>query len=276
MDHAEVHERLADLALDPARLAALDDDPSPDAADLRAHLASCGECRAELESVRATDRAIRDAFASARDAGAPAILRPPASLKNRVLAAARESDREADREADRLAGASAEPVRRGPIAIQSTRRWLSLALAAALVAAIGFGGALSQRIGELSAARDELSEMTSVVAVLDRILAAERHVTVPLETADGSPGGVIAWSREEVVVLSTSLDRPPAGREYACWFEENGERWKVGEMHFSGSTAYWAGPLVDWNASFDAGTRFGVSLSGPAGGDPLPVLVAEF
>ena len=112
--------------------------------------------------------------------------------------------------------------------------------------------------------------------MLDRILTAEKHVVVALVTADGTPGGVIAWNREEVVVLSTSLDRPPDGREYACWMEENGKRWKVGSMQFSGSTAYWAGPLEGWGASFDPGTRFGVSLSPPAGGDPLPILVAEF
>ena len=268
MDHAEAHERLGDLALDPARLAALDHDPAPESADLRTHLATCEECRAELESLRATDRAIRDAFAAAREAGPPAILPAPASLKERVLAAARESGPGQ--------AAAAEPVRRGSVGVRNARRWLSLAVAAALVAAIGLGTALSQRIADLTAAQAELEEMTSVVAMLDRILAAEKHVAVALETADGSSGGVIAWSREEVVVLSTSLDRPPAGREYACWFEENGKRWKVGEMHFSGSTAYWAGPLEDWNASFDDGTRFGVSLSGQAGGDPLPVLVAEF
>ena len=268
MDHAEAHERLGDLALDPARLARFDDDAAPEAADLREHVATCAECRAELAALRETDRAIRDAFASAVDAAPPAILRVPAHLKERVLAAAREDPSAAVGSN----GATARVVH-GP---RATRRWLSLALAAALVAAVGLGGALSQRIADLSAARAELGDMTEVVATLDRILAAEKHVAVALVTADGTPGGVIAWNREEVVVMSTSLDRPPEGREYACWMEENGTRWKVGSMQFSGSTAYWAGPLEGWGASFDPGTRFGVSLSPPAGGDPLPVLVAEF
>jgi hypothetical protein len=263
MDHAEAHERLGDLVLEPALLAALERDSSPEMAELRAHLATCDECRAELASLRLTDQAIRDAFADPAAAGPPAILRAPAELRDRVLAAA-------------ATGGSPEIVQVAAAPPHATRRWLSLALAAALVLAVGFGGVLAQRLADLKASQDELAEMTEVVAMLDRILAAEKHVTVPLTTADGSPGGAIAWSRTEVVVLSTSIDRPPAGREYACWVEENGQRWKVGEMHFSGSTAYWAGPLDDWNASFDAGTRFGVSLSPPAGGDPLPVLVAEF
>jgi anti-sigma factor RsiW len=271
MDHAEAHERLVDLALDPARLAMFDNDPAPEAADLRAHLETCEECRAELEGLRDTDRAIRDAFASAVDTAPPAILHLPPNLKGRVLAAAREDPRASVD--TRIAAESAPRRAQAPWA---TRRWLSVALAAALIAAIGLGSALGQRIADLNAARAELGDMTEVVAMLDRILAEEKHVVVALVTADGTPGGVIAWDREEVVVMSTSLDRPPEGREYACWVEENGERWKVGSMEFSGSTAYWAGSLEAWNASFDPGTRFGVSLSPPAGGDPLPVLVAEF
>jgi anti-sigma factor RsiW len=272
MDHAEAHERLGDLALDPARLAQLDTDEAPEAADLRAHLATCADCREELAALRETDRAIRDAFAAAVDTGPPAILRVPPNLKDRVLAAAREDPPAAFQAAAAPVVVDPNPAR-GP---RPTRRWLSLALAAALVAAIGLGGVLSQRLADLGVARAELGEMTEAVAMLDRILTAEKHVVVALVTADGTPGGVIAWNREEVVVLSTALNRPPDGREYACWMEENGKRWKVGSMQFSGSTAYWAGSLEGWNASFDPGTRFGVSLSPQVGGDPLPVLVAEF
>jgi hypothetical protein len=269
MDHAEAHERLGDLALEPGRLAGLDHDTSPETADLRAHVGTCEECRAELASLQQTDAAIRDAFAAATEAAPPAILRPTAGLRDRVLAAAA-----ADRTP--LTPAPTTPVVAVRRPFSRIGGWLSLGLAAALVLAIGLGGVLSQRLADLSSARVELAEMTEAVAMLDRILAAEKHVTVPLQTADGSPGGIIAWTRTEVVVLSTSLDRPPDGREYVCWMEEAGNRWRVGEMHFSGTTAYWAGPLEDWNASFAPGNRFGVSLSPPAGGEPLPVLIAEF
>jgi len=269
MDHAEAHERLGDLALEPARLAALDGDPSPETAALRAHVAGCEACRAELASLRHTDAAIRDAIAAAPDAAPPAILHAPAGLRERVIAAA-ATDR------GPLAAAPTEPVIGVHRAGTRLSRWLSFGLAAALVMSIGLGVALTQRLSERDAARAELAEMTEALAMLDRILAAEKHVAVPLHTADGSPGGIIAWTREEVVVLSTSLDRPPDGREYVCWMEEAGTRWRVGEMQFSGTTSYWAGPLEDWNASFAPGNRFGVSLSPPAGGDPLPVLVAEF
>ena len=270
MDHAEAHERLGDLALDPARLAALDRDPAPDAVELRDHLAGCADCRAELEVLLRADRAIRDAFLSI-EPGPPAILRPPAALRERVLAAAAAA---ADDEGG-LASRSVTVVA-VPSSVPRARRVLSVILAAALVVAVGLGGLLTQRIAELDRAQAEIAGIGDAVATLDRILATEKHVAVALVTADGTPGGEIAWNRDEVVVLSTSLARPPEGRTYVCWLEEDGKRWSVGTMQFSGSIAYWAGPLEDWHASFDPGSRFGVSLSKPPGGETLPVLVAEF
>jgi len=257
MDHAEAHERLADLALESEGLTALERDPSPDAARLRAHLASCDECQAEMESLRWTDAALRDAFAANPEDSPPVVVQAPSGLRARVLAAA--------------AGDSVPPAR------SSSTRWTWLALAAALVVAVGAGGFLVQRAAELEAARAEVAALNSMASTLDRVLADPKHVIVALRTADGTPGGAIAWNRTEVVVLATTLARPTEGREYRCWVEEAGERWGVGTMSFGGSTAYWAGTLEEWNASFAPGSRFGVSLvPPPGGGDPLPVLVAEF
>lgn len=268
MDHAEAHERLGDLALEPARLASLDHDRSPEDEALRSHLSDCETCRAELASLRRTDAALRDAIAAAADAGPPPILRAPTGLRARVLAAAQP---------DAMPGGSPEIATRAAAgARQGARRWLTLALAAALVVAVGLGGVLAQRVTDLERANAELADLSVVVATLDRILANEKHVVVALSTADGTPGGAIAWDRSEVVVVSTFLQRPPEGREYRCWMEEDGKRWPVGTMSFSGSTAYWAGTLESWHASFASGSRFGVSLIPPAGGDPLPVLVANF
>ncbi len=54
MRHAEAQERLSDLALEPGRLARLADDPSPEAGALRAHLAECRPCSADLAGWRRT------------------------------------------------------------------------------------------------------------------------------------------------------------------------------------------------------------------------------
>jgi hypothetical protein len=267
MDHAEAHERLTDLALEPEGLAALERDPSPDAARLRGHLASCDECQAEMDSLRWTDAALRDAFAANHEEPPPTEVRTPSGLRARILAAAAGLPDEGSPNAP----APTAPVR------PSVTRWAWLGLAAALIVVVGAGGLLVQRAAELEVARAELAELGDMAATLDRILADPEHVIVALKTADGTPGGAIAWNRTEVVVLATTLARPTEGREYRCWVEEDGERWGVGTMSFGDSTAYWAGTLDEWNASFAPGSRFGVSLVTPAGdGDPLPVLVAEF
>ena len=267
MDHAEAHERLTDLALEPEGLAALERDSSPDAARLRAHLGSCDECQAEMDSLRWTDAALRDAFAANHEGSSPTEVRTPTSLRGWILAAAASLPDKSGPGAP----APAAPVR------PPVTRWTWLALAAAFVVVIGAGGLILQRAAELEGARAELAELGDMAATLDRILADPKHVIVALKTADGTPGGAIAWNRTEVVVLATTLARPTEGREYRCWVEEGGERWGVGTMSFGGSTAYWAGTLDEWNASFAPGSRFGVSLVPPAGGgEPLPVLVAEF
>ncbi len=85
MDHAEAHERLGDLALEPERLAALDHDPAPVASALRAHLEGCDDCQLELESLRRTEGAIHDAFAGSAETG------PPAPQGRRASSRARSS-----------------------------------------------------------------------------------------------------------------------------------------------------------------------------------------
>ena len=52
MDHAEAHERIADLALDPSQLANLNTAPDQETAALRAHVATCSRCQAELQEWR--------------------------------------------------------------------------------------------------------------------------------------------------------------------------------------------------------------------------------
>jgi hypothetical protein len=66
-----------------------------------------------------------------------------------------------------------------------------------------------------------------------------------------------------------ALEPPPPDKVYRCWIERDGVRSPVGQMWFSGGTAYWNGSLDEWaRTSFEAGGTFGISLepvSGPAG-----------
>ena len=70
------------------------------------------------------------------------------------------------------------------------------------------------------------------------------------------------------MVLTTALQAPPPGKVYRCWIGQGAASTAVGEMLFSGSTAYWAGSLASWGYSAAPGGRFWVSLEPTAGGSP--------
>ena len=281
MEHADAQERLADLALEPGRLAALDDDPSSDSEALRRHLAGCFRCAAELAAWRRTWSGLEAASSADNE-----VLRAPTSLRDRTVAAITEDvpAEEARAEEPRVGGRPPvrPPERRPDRATPSseaagTRRWVRVrpwfAVAAALAIAIGAGGLAWIRTSELEQARAESLQLASATATLDRVLADPVHWITPLSGAGGTPGGSLAWSPTEVVVIATGLGRPAPGASYRCWVERDGVRTEVGAMSFSGDVGYWAGSMTGWGSSLEPGGTFGVSHVTPDGGDPATVLV---
>jgi hypothetical protein len=268
MEHAEAHELLADLALEPSRLTGLADDACAETKPLRDHIASCATCAAEIDAWRQTWLA----FGDARGAGEPSraeLLQAPASVRAATLAA--------------IAG---PVVGSGPVAapvapVAATRRWSGprglawLAVAAALVVAIGAGGLAWVRTTELDRARAESAELASVAAMMDRVLAAPVHWITPLATVDGAPGGTLAWSNTEIVVISGVLPVPEPGQTYRCWVERDGKRTPIGSMDFTRGTGYWAGSMSGWDGLLTRGARFGISLVPASGGEGAPVLIGS-
>jgi hypothetical protein len=286
MEHAEAHERLSDLALEPRRLAALAHDPSAEAAALRAHLAGCDRCTADLASWQRTWTEIGQVSGRTTDPEAPTasgalgadvLIEPPAGLRDRVLAAATGTPGTRPGSGSESEGVSVPAAGRAgetePRRSRLPRAWL-VATAAVIVALLA---SASTYLGtaELDRLRTENAELAAAAATLDRVFAAERFWTVTLRTADGSPGGTLAWSAQEVVVVTSGLPAPGSGQSYRCWLERDGSRTRMGEMAFSGSTGYWAGSLDEYGqGALRPGGRFGVSLV-PAGGGGTPVLVGE-
>ncbi len=266
MDHAEARVRLMDLALEPARLRGLDGDMSPWASAFRAHLATCPDCRAELEAWRATVAGLDSAVSSApmntdfpatslAELGASAGAAPlPAGLRARTLAAAQGRTNTA---VPRLA-ASRRAMR--PLA------WL--AIAAAIVVFLAGAAVVVDRTQQLDQARADTAALDTVAVSLNRILQDPGHQVALLKTPTGTAAGSVSWSASEgtVVVLAGSLQSPAQGNVYRCWIEQDGARVAVGEMSFSGSIAYWAGSLDSWGVSFKPGGRFWVSLEPTSGG----------
>jgi len=264
MDHGTAHERIEELLLDPARLAALEASEVPEDVALRDHLAGCPACQADLDGWARLQSALSDALPDSAAAASAAVqpMELPPSLRTRVLATVRSASAEASLAPIPMAG------ERRRWAAFSTPRSAWLGLAAALVVLVVGAGVLADQAGKLSAAQDEAQGLASAMAAVDRVLAEPAHRIVALTTPDGAAGGSISWTRHDLVVLSTALTAPKPGEVYRCWLNSDGKGWAVGKMYFAGSTAFWVGSLDEW-ASFEIGptTQFRVSLE-PPGADP--------
>ncbi|MEO5704154.1 MAG: anti-sigma factor [Candidatus Limnocylindrales bacterium] len=254
MDHGAAHERIEELVLEPIRLAALaESSEAPDIA-LREHIATCPACRADLAGWEQLQHrlsvALPGSVTAARDAVEPVEL--PPSLRAAVIAAAREADR---------AVAPTSIVRARARLLRRPRpAWLGIAAAVAVFA--GSGLLTFDLVNQRSAAEADARVLASTIAAIDRVLAAPDHRVVPLLDPAGVASGSISWSSQDLVVLTTALEPPPADQEYLCWLEEPNGRSVIGKMYFAGRTAYWIGSLDEW-ATFRIGpdTRFSVTLS---------------
>jgi hypothetical protein len=282
LGHAEAHERLADLALEPGAIERLGD-PATDA--LAAHVAGCDACRREVDAWRRTrarlERARGDGVErlDLADLATDTPVPLPPALRGQVLAAVRDGD------------AGSQPGRRGPVPVKvgppaarvsgrPTGRtgWANRLLPLVAVLAIVLAAAgLANQAMRLDKIARETALLEGAAASIDRILRDPDHQVVDLRTADGRASGSLSWSRHDLVVLTTALEAPPDDRIYRCWIERDGVRSPVGVMWFSGETAFWNGTLDEWaTTSFERGGTFGVSLepAGGAVGNPA-VLVAE-
>ncbi|HEX4898050.1 MAG TPA: anti-sigma factor [Candidatus Limnocylindrales bacterium] len=292
LDHAEAHERLADLALEPGGMDRLG--PAPTDA-LGAHVMTCETCRRDVEGWRRTHARLLEARGTGEDrvelaqlAGDEPIVAPP-ELRGAVLAAARRTA-VADRSPGVVPGGIVVPAEAiAPVPAVSRASALHLPvrgrpaigrllpLVAVLAIAVVGAGLVVDQAGRLDRAGSQIALLEGMTASLDRILNDPDHTTVDLRTADGTPAGTIAWSSHDLVVLTTALQAPAVDRVYRCWIERDGKRSPVGQMWFAGDTAFWNGTLDEWaTTSFERGGTFGVSLepvSGPVG-NPA-VLVAE-
>lgn len=257
MDHAAAHERIEDLLLEPARLAALETSTAPEDAALREHLAGCAACAADLESWRRLQVAVEAGIPRDTDvrtqAQAVEPLELPPSLRARVLAATGDSDR---REANRPGA---------PVSIARARRGYRLGpwvgLAAGFIVLAGAGVIAVDQVGQRAVAEAQSEEFREAIAVVDRMLATDHKVVELRSSSGGAPAGTISWSRHDWVVLTRFLDAPAADSEYFCWLETDGRNVPIGRMEFAGGTAYWVASLDEWQTwEIEPTTRFVVTL----------------
>ena len=252
MDHAQAHERIADLALEPSDLEAMLASDSPEDRALAEHVSGCATCRAELDSWQGVHRTLSGALQSHKPGARLDVepIEPGDELRTRILGLARAADRPIARSA---------PAR---LAFLSSRTWSPfVGLAAALVVAIAGTFLLAGPGASLLHTVDEARALSEVVASMDRIMADPDHQVAVLKTTSGQSAGSLAWASRDLVVLSSALTSPGQGRTYRCWLSTTDGEEPMGEMEFAGATAYWVGSLGEWaSVSLEPGARFIVSL----------------
>jgi hypothetical protein len=192
MTHDDVQEALAAEALD-----ALD---GAERERVRAHLAGCADCRAELD-------ALREAAALLAHAAPHVPLEPARSDRLRARLVARAA-------AERVIPLA--PRRRSTLPA-----WL--AAAASLLLAIGLGVYASTLRARLDSLRDRNASLERTLAERESTLAAlagpEVRVIDLASTQQRAPTGRMFWNPHRRRYTFYAYNLPPvrAGREYQLW-----------------------------------------------------------
>jgi hypothetical protein len=266
MDHAEAHERIADLALEPGRLAALVESSQPADVALSEHTQRCPDCRAELADWRSLQAVLVDVVGGREEAGL-APISAPSTLRASVLAAAHAEPREVSRQAQ-----AARSGRTPRLALLGRPwRWPRpvLALAAALVIVVaGLGVWVAADQARINAAAQDRQNLTALANAMSRVMAAPDGRVVGLLDANGAVSGSIAWSSHDLVVTASSLSAPVAGQVYRCWLDYEGSRSLIGEMKVASGTYFWLGWTDAWaKVDLEPDAHFLVTLEDELAGD---------
>jgi len=272
MDHEGTRERLELAAAEPGGLDRLMAGDTAAAQAVAAHLAGCPACSDELVRLGRASTLIRQAIRE----------EPPADLRARTLAAIRAEGVPrplvavpATAMAAEEAGGLVGPV--GPVVTASTviqgrdrgaasRRWLGWAatIAAAVVLSVATTSfVVNSRVDEQLAAQDKTIAQLEKVTTSTLAVTSEpdaEHVALRGVTDQALDGSLVfSPTTADLVVVATGLVAPPAGQEYRCWVEIDGQRQPVGRMFFSDELAYWTGDVPALSGLTGAAT-FGVSL----------------
>lgn len=254
---ADVHALVGAYAID-----ALDD---AERVEFESHLAGCGDCRAEVASLREAASALP----------ATTEVRAPARLRSLLLASLGEQEAAPERPVAGSPAATtpvAEPVVTHEVPLPAALalgddvvvlprrkvRLAALAVAASIIAALGIGSTV---VDELQ--RDDVPEAAPSLA--DRILAADDAEEVVVTFDDGAKATVVRSSRlGRALIVTENMPAPPRDSVYQLWFEDKEEGMvSAGVMPtVSDQTFLLQGRAQDANA-------VGITVE-PAGGSVLP------
>lgn len=169
-------------------------------AQFERHVAECPECQAEVASLREASALMAEASAVA----------PPPSLRDRVLA-----DIATVRPLPPLLE---EGPATAPADLGRRRRFRGAALvaAAAVIAAVGAGVAVTEPWADETQQQPQLS-------AADQVLAAEDAEEYTRTFADGSSATLTrSRSLNRAVLITDDMPPPPPGKVYELWLEHEG------------------------------------------------------
>lgn len=229
-------------------LDALTDD---ERADFEVHLERCPTCRDEVASLREVAPLLAETVATP----------PPPSLREDILARARQTRQDPPEVADQPAATESGPEPgpgtdeestdhlTRPTPLRRRRRWVALAAAAALVV----GGGIAWQVVDREPA-----------SITEQVADADDARTWQTETADGGTVEVIhSDSVGRAVLRVEGLDDPGEGKAYQAWLQDD-----EGHMSPAGVMADTDGEMV-LEGDLDDAEGVGVSTE-PAGGSEQP------
>ena len=256
MTHAEARELLELAAVEPEGLDRLAAGDTPEAAAVAAHLAGCASCTDEFERLLRTSVVLRRVISS----------EPPPEMRERTLAFIRTVGRDRSGVASTGRGVPLDGPMPGLAGRFRTGRfgrpavWAASLAAAVILSVLGTGVVMNNARNDQQ--NRETAELVDVVDWAAEIQRAPDAREAILKGSDGTPSGKVLFSpaTRDLLVFTSGLTPPPAGKQYRCWLELDGKRTRVGEMAFAAGLAYWFDRNVVTLAQVDRATQFGISL----------------
>lgn len=183
--------------------------PSAEADDVRAHIATCDECREEYRQLKPAVDAVGYSAEACADAENGAVFASPL-LKKRIMA--------------RIRAEAAPPARSNVGEMRAVRPivWPAYAVAAAclIVAAVTtiFNISLNE---ELHQSQTQVAQFNAHAGVAARELARQRTALADLVATDSqrfpANGGEVVRHGNRLYIALNALPSPPKGKVYQAW-----------------------------------------------------------
>ncbi|MFF6910170.1 anti-sigma factor domain-containing protein [Streptomyces sp. NPDC012389] len=219
--------------------------PEDERREFERHLADCEACTQEVRELSATAARLGLAVAES----------PPRELRERVLREITTVRQEVPSH-----GRPGRTVGGG-----RTGRWTTYALAACIAAAAAFGGVAVWQNQVAQDARQEANQAQRQNQQLAQVLSAPDAKTSSGELTGGARGTVVVSQQENrAVFLASGMERPPSGKVYQLWFNDDGTMRSAGLMNPSASD-----DAVLLDGPVDRATGMGITVE-PAGGSAEP------